>query len=465
MSEQKSESAPNGLVKKYDRPGPRYTSYPTVPEWDDKYGPDEYTAALQAASKDLNEPLSFYLHIPFCRRRCWFCGCNTLVATSERSADEYIKRIRKESSMISSILGERRNISQFHWGGGTPSFLTDSQTVTVFEIFSKDYNILRDAEISIEVDPRVTPKERIRLLKSLGFNRLSFGIQDFDRQVQQAIGRNQDEQMATELYQYCRREGYLGINFDLVYGLPAQSMETFGETLKKVIDLRPDRVALYSFAYLPAGKAHQKKINVDLLPTAVTKFALFNLGKSRFIDGGYVQIGMDHFVLPNDELALAAARGKLRRNFMGYTVNAAKDWIGIGASSISYINNNFAQNLNGIDSYAAAIDSGKFATTKGLKLTTDDLIRQHVISELMCNFRLDLHDLKEKFRINPEDYLAGELKALAPFTGDGLLEILDGKITVTATGKTFVRNIAMVFDAYLNNPSASRSKVQFSRTV
>ncbi len=465
MSEDKNKAVPLDLVKKYDRPGPRYTSYPTVPEWSDRYGHDDYQAAIRDASRDVNEPLSFYLHIPYCRKRCWFCGCNTAVAAGPEAADEYIRRIDKEVSMVKSLLDERKRISQFHWGGGTPSFLADTQTINAFGIFSKRFEILEDAEISIELDPRVTTKERIRLLKSLGFNRLSFGIQDFDKRVQEAIGRNQDEKMAIELYQYCRQERFIGINFDLIYGLPAQTIDSFNKTVEKTVDLRPDRIALYSFAYLPEGKSHQKKINTGIMPSAETKFALFNLARKMFSESGYSQIGMDHFVLPADELALAAANGKLRRNFMGYTVNAAKDWIGIGASSISFISNNFAQNVNGIDSYKTAIDSGIFATYRGMKLSHDDLIRQHIISELMCNFRLDLKELEDKFDINPNQYFSEELKLLEPYIEDGLLSVENEVYMVAQSGKTFVRNIAMTFDAYLKKTIEGKSKVQFSRTI
>ncbi len=318
------------LVRKYDRPGPRYTSYPTAPEWSDEYGPADYIEALKTASHDIDEPLSFYLHIPFCRKRCWFCGCNTMVSHSPESADEYLGRVEKEALKIRDLLGKRKKVSQFHWGGGTPSFLSDAQTVRAFEIFSKRFELLKNAEISIELDPRVTSTDRIKLLKSLGFNRLSLGIQDFNMDVQTAIGRNQEEKSAVELYRFCREEGFTGVNFDLIYGLPGQKVETFRETISKVIMLRPDRVALYSYAHLPAGKSHQKKIDEGILPTAAVKSDLFNLAREMFQSGGYKQIGMDHFVLPTDELALAASEGKLRRNFMGYTVNAAKDWIGVG---------------------------------------------------------------------------------------------------------------------------------------
>lgn len=453
------------LVKKYDRPGPRYTSYPTAPEWSKEYGPEDYEKALKAASVNSGEPLSFYLHIPFCIRRCWFCGCNTLVSRNPDSADSYLARVNREVEMVKTLLGERQYVTQLHWGGGTPCFLTDRQTEQTFEIFARRFSIDKNAEISIELDPRVTTRPRIRLLQSLGFNRLSFGVQDFSAEVQEAIGRDQDETETIDLYHYCRDQGFAGINFDLVYGLPKQTTDGFSRTIKKTIELRPDRIALYSYAHLPEGKAHQKKIDETALPSAPVKSRMFAMASGLFMENCYIQIGMDHFVLPTDELARAAQRGKLRRNFMGYTVVSTRDWIGVGMSSISYINDNFAQNDGGLDSYNRAIDSGTPATYRGMKLTPDDIIRQYIISELMCNFRLELNELEKRFGIEAEQYLSDELEQLQPFLDDGLLIIEGGKLTITYIGKYFVRNIAMTFDAYLKKSHQKDSKVQYSRTA
>jgi oxygen-independent coproporphyrinogen-3 oxidase len=465
MSEHIDQERVAELVKKYDRAGPRYTSYPTAPEWIDRYGPGDYSKALEAASGLADEPLSFYLHIPFCRKRCWFCGCTTMVATTPDAIDHYLDRIEREVEMVSGRLGQRKKVSQFHWGGGTPSFLTEAQTVRAFGIFSKKFEILRNAEISIELDPRTTTSERVQHLKSLGFNRLSMGVQDFAPEVQEAIGRNQDSVMTISLYRICRNEGFESINFDLIYGLPMQTVEGFGETLAKTIELRPDRVALYSYAHLPQRQANQRSIDESSLPSAETKSELFGLARARFLESGYVQIGMDHFVLPKDELALAAGRGKLRRNFMGYTVNAAKDWIGVGMSSISYVSDNFAQNKSEIDGFSAEIDNGDFAIYRGLKLSKDDLIRQFAIMEIMCNFRLDYSEANRRFGIEIRDYFRGELNELAQFSTDGLLSVGEDGIEIMSTGRLFVRNIAMVFDAYLKKGADGKSKAQFSRTI
>ena len=263
------------LLKKYDRPGPRYTSYPMVPVWSDKFGAHDYKQALTEASQAKDQPLSLYLHIPFCRKRCWFCGCTTTALKSVNTHDAYLESVEKECSLVAGLLGERKNISQLHWGGGTPSCLSAEQTIRAFEIFSKKFNIMPAAEISIELDPRVTTRDRITLLKRLGFNRLSLGIQDFNAEVQKAIGRNQDETEAIELYKHCRHEGFVGINFDLIYGLPGQTQERFANTLKKTIELKPDRVALYNLAYLPKAKPHQKKLDPELMPSPEEKLKLF----------------------------------------------------------------------------------------------------------------------------------------------------------------------------------------------
>jgi oxygen-independent coproporphyrinogen-3 oxidase len=451
------------LVKKYDMAGPRYTSYPTAPEWSDRYGPDDYVDALRIASRFADEPLSFYLHIPFCRKRCWFCGCTTTVATTPDAIDGYLDSVEKEVAMVAGYLGQRKKITQFHWGGGTPSFLTDTQTARAFGVFSRNFEISRDAEISIELDPRTTLPERVKLLKSLGFNRLSMGVQDFKHDVQEAIGRNQDSTLTISLYNTCRREGFSSINFDLIYGLPKQTLDGFAETLDKTIELCPNRVALYSYAHLPQRQPNQRSIDEAALPSAQLKSDLFGLARRKFDESGYVQIGMDHFVLPDDELALAAARGKLRRNFMGYTVNAAEDWIGVGMSSISYVSDNFAQNRSDIDSYTQAIDGGRFTIYRGMKLTQDDLIRQYAIMEIMCNFRLDFRVVDSLFGIISNDYFAPELLALAPLIDDGLLIAETGGLAVTPSGRLFVRNMAMVFDTYLRKEG--KAKAQFSRTI
>jgi oxygen-independent coproporphyrinogen III oxidase len=452
----------DNLLKKYDRPGPRYTSYPMVPVWSDEFGHEEYQQSLKQASESVNEPLSLYLHIPFCRKRCWFCGCNTTTLKKATTHATYLNFVESECEMACKLLGERKKVSQFHWGGGTPSSLNDEQTRRAFKIFVDRFVIEQDAEISIELDPRVTGKDRIDLLKSLGFNRLSFGVQDFNADVQSAIGRNQEDTQAVELYNYSRKLGFTGINFDLIYGLPMQTAALFEKTLDKTIALRPDRVAMYSFAYLPKAKAHQTKINADLLPSPAEKLELYHIARRKFTESGYIMIGMDHFVLPDDELGVAMEEGRLRRNFMGYTVLAARDWLGFGMSSISYVNKCFVQNISTLSEYQQRIESGKFAAFRGLRLSEDDLIRQFIISELMCNLRIDIIKTEQNFGIKFADYFSKELDCIQEFKSDGLLDELENRYRVTEIGRIFVRNIAMVFDAYLKDDNL---KVQFSRTV
>lgn len=453
------------LVKKYDRSGPRYTSYPTVPVWTKEYGAENYLKAIDDAGKRKDDVLSLYFHIPFCRRRCWYCGCNTTVGYADPEVEQYLEAIKKEIDIIVPHLGKRKNVSQVHFGGGTPTYLNEKQFEGVYNHLAKKLNILGDAEISIELDPRVTTEGYIELLRRLGFNRLSFGVQDFDPEVQEAIGRNQSEEMTVAFYNRCRERGFERINFDFIYGLPKQKVDSFRKTIARAIKLRPDRIALYSYAHLPKMLHHQELIVEDDLPGPETKFELFYTALKMFTEGGYAQIGMDHFVLPDDELAIAAKEGKLRRNFMGYTVDAAIDWIGFGMSSIGYINANFAQNVSHVKQYVESVEAGRPAIFRGIALDKDDQIRQTVISDIMCNFRIDFGKINKRFGIEFEEYFKEELPPLEGFIADGLLSRENETITVTEPGRIFVRNIAMNFDAYLKQDSKRKPKAQFSRTI
>jgi len=453
------------LVARYDRSGPRYTSYPTVPVWSEEFTGRDYLGAVRSAAGRAEEPLSLYLHIPFCRKRCWYCGCNTTVGCTVGDIDRYLENIAREMALVENHLNGRKRVSQLHWGGGTPTFLNAGQTENTFRLFADRFEILPDAEISIELDPRITTPERLDLLRRLGFNRLSFGVQDFDPAVQEAIGRNQEEKPTVELYHHAREAGFKRINFDLIYGLPRQNPESFRATLEKTTALRPDRIALYSFAHLPTVMIHQKQIDPGSLPSPETKFSLFYAALKHFSGAGYCQIGMDHFVRPDDELAGAAATGKLRRNFMGYTVDSAVDWIGIGMSAISYIDRCFAQNLSRIESYGKAIEQDGPATYRGLALNDEDLIRQRIISDLMCNFTVAMDDLEEIFKVDFKTKFADEIRGLKPFIDDGLASIDDSHLKVTGAGRIFIRNIAMLFDAYLTGDKAKRPKAKFSRTI
>jgi len=455
---------PIELLRKYDRPGPRYTSYPTAPVWNEGVDSDVYRETLKAASSDDERPLAAYCHIPFCRRRCHYCGCNTYVSRSMDRAGEYLDRLIKEIDLVSGLLGKRNRVSQLHFGGGTPTFLDINGLDKIIGAFEKQFAFTDRCEKSIEIDPRVTTKEQLGFLFGRGFDRTSLGVQDFDPGVQRASGRIQPVEQVREIYDHCRHLGFRGINFDLIYGLPRQTVARFEKTLDTVIAMRPDRLAVYSFAYLPGMKAHQRLIKPEWLPDAELKYRLFALSVEKFTAAGYRQIGMDHFALPEDELSLAQNDGRLHRNFMGYTVQAAEDMLGLGMSAIGYVGDTFFQNHSKLDAYKTALDAGRPAVYRGMKLSKDDLVRQYVISSLMCNFTTRFDELKKRFDIDYRDYFAAEHDKLAPFIEDGFMTVSDNGLDIAPLGRTFVRNIAMTFDAYLGQSTDGKSPT-FSRTI
>ncbi|MCC6698583.1 MAG: oxygen-independent coproporphyrinogen III oxidase [Candidatus Hydrogenedentes bacterium] len=450
------------LLRRYDRPGPRYTSYPTAPVWREDFGDAEYRQALAEAASRPGEPLSVYIHIPFCQERCAFCGCNVIISKKEGVADIYLQHVQKELEMASRALGERRTVRQLHWGGGTPTFLHLDQIQDLFEAIRSRFTIAPDAEIALEMDPRVTTHEQVQLLRSLGFNRVSMGVQDLDPEVQCEIHRFQNEEQTRRLFGWCRDAGFSGINMDLIYGLPGQKPERWSETLDKVIDIGPDRLAVYSYAYLPDKLHNQRHIETGKLPSADMKATLLTNARARFTQAGYRAIGMDHFAKPHDELALAMDQRRLRRNFMGYTVVPATDMLGIGTSAIGEIGGCYAQNEKKLSRYYEALSQDRFATACGCVLTIDDRIRSWVIREIMCNFFLDHSELVSRFGVSYDEYFAEEEKTLAALYDDGFVVREDNALRVLPLGQIFVRNIAMVFDAYLKK---SQAKQQFSRTV
>ncbi len=457
-------SIPIELLRKYDRPGPRYTSYPTAPVWSNEVGTDSYIQALQNASEKEDEPFAVYCHIPFCECRCFYCGCNTVITKNSDKVLLYIDTLKKEIENTAKYLKNRKNVNQLHFGGGTPTYLTIDQFNDILDTLDKYFIFSKDCEKSIEIDPRVTTNEQIEALVNRGFNRISMGVQDFDNDVQIAIGRIQSFDLVKEKVDFCKSLNFEGVNIDLIYGLPKQSIESFKETLTKAISLRPDRVALYSFAYLPSVKANQMKIVESELPVTEDKYKLFALAIEMFTEAGYLQIGMDHFALPNDELSIAQNDGRLHRNFMGYTVQASPEMIGLGMSSIGYIDNSFFQSYPMLSKYNEAIEKSEFAVFKGMKLSQDDLTRQYVINSLMCNFQLSFNEFHQKFKIQYHDYFHKEHKELSEFFVDNFLEAPNGGLKITSVGRTFIRNIAMVFDAYINKDTKGK-KPTFSRTI
>lgn len=456
-------SVPIELLRKYDRPGPRYTSYPTVPVWTDQVGINEYRQALTAASASDDQSLAVYCHIPFCRQRCYYCGCNTFITRKPENINAYLDHMISEIDQTAKLLGGDRKISQLHFGGGTPTFVGNDGLGRILNRLDELFTFVDGVEKSIEIDPRITKPEQLDYLVERGFNRVSLGVQDFEPDVQEAIGRLQPLDQVEAVLQHCRQLGFRGINFDLIYGLPLQTPESFARTLQQAVELKPDRLAVYSFAYLPDMRANQSRIKEEELPVTEVKYSLFAQAIEQFTGAGYRQIGMDHFALPDDELSLAQADGRLHRNFMGYTVQTAPEMIGLGMSSIGYIDNGFFQNVSTIDRYKQLVAENGFAVYRGKQLSQDDLIRQHVISSLMCNFQLDYADLTDGFDIRYEEYFKDDDGNLDEFINDQLVVRTAQGLQVTHLGRTFVRNIAMTFDAYLKKPDSK--KTTFSRTI
>jgi oxygen-independent coproporphyrinogen III oxidase len=455
------------LLARYDRPGPRYTSYPTAVEFHDRVGEAEYIASLKRANALPGEPLSLYVHLPFCEERCAFCGCNVVITKHRDVAEQYLGNVEREIDLLAAHLPDRRAVSQLHWGGGTPTYYGAGQLERVFERLSRHFRFAPDAEIGVEADPRVTSAEQLDTLRRLGFNRLSMGVQDFAPEVQEAVNRIQSYESTKALVDRARALGYRSINIDLIYGLPFQTIEGFSRTLEQVLTLRPERVAVYSFAFVPWMKAHMKHLAGDSLPGPDLKVALLGLARRAFTGDGYRQIGMDHFAVPDDELARALERRVLHRNFMGYTVQSARDMVALGVSAIGDIQGTFVQNTKKLNEYYAALDEGRFPIERGYALDRDDEIRRHVITTLMCNGFLQIGDVERRYGIDFGQYFEPEIHEL---TGpdspqaDGLIAVTRDALEVTPLGFMFVRNICMVFDRYLRARTAGSTPV-FSRTV
>lgn len=441
------------LVKRLDVPGPRYTSYPTVPLWTDGFDGDAYRAALEEAAEVEAEPLGLYVHIPFCRERCTFCGCNVVIAKDPARADAYLDQVAREMTLVAGYLGRRRGLSQVHWGGGTPTFLNEAQIARLWGTIREHFQPGDEAEVSIEVDPMATTESQLALLAELGFNRISFGVQDFDPRVQDAINRPQSVVTTRRMMETARELGFGSVNFDLIHGLPHQTPESWARTIETVLSMRPDRLAVYSFAYVPDVRPHQRRLPMLGMPTGLEKLNLFKLAYETLLDGGYAPIGMDHFALPDDELSVAQRERRLGRNFQGYTIRAAADVVAFGVTAISDVRGRYAQNYPQLGKYGCAVGEDRLATVRGITTTADDRRRRAIITSLMCNFWVDLGP-------DAETEMADELARLSPMQEEGLLTIDGSEIELTPLGRLFVRNVAMVFDSYLDKAGAT-----FSRTV
>jgi oxygen-independent coproporphyrinogen-3 oxidase len=450
------------FLAKYNRPGPRYTSYPTAPIWNDSFGPDDLERVHEDADR-AQSPVSLYMHIPFCESLCLFCACNVIIQKNKAVTPPYLGVLKQEIQRVSQSVSRRREVVQFHWGGGTPTYLTPPQIEDLFGYTRELFTFSPEAEIGIEVDPRVTSREHLEILRKLGFNRLSMGVQDFHPEVQQAINRIQPFELTRDLISAARELGFDSINVDLIYGLPYQSADRFAHTVDQIISLAPDRIALFSYAHVPWLKKQQGAFATHL-PEGMQKFEIFRTGLSKLLDAGYLYIGMDHFAKPGDELATAQQNRTLHRNFQGYTTKAGADLYGMGVTAISGIQNAYAQNHRDLPSWQAAVAHRGIATMRGYRLSDDDRLRRAVISRLLCHTVILKDEISNEFGIDFNDYFAAALQKLAAAREDGLLTETANELRATWLGRIFIRNLAMAFDPYLEKQQLD-SKPLFSKTL
>ena len=438
------------LIARYDVPGPRYTSYPTAPQFDSGFGEADYRRHARASNAG-GAPLSLYVHIPFCATVCFYCGCNKIVTKRHERAAPYLQGLATEIARQGELFERTRTVEQLHFGGGTPTFIDHGEMAGLMEALRRNFRLCDDdrGDYSIEIDPRTVDARRIAQLRALGFNRLSLGVQDFDPTVQRAVNRLQSEAQTVAILDAARTEGFRSINIDLIYGLPHQTMESFAGTLDKIVTLRPERLSVFNYAHLPGRFPPQRRILAADLPTPAQKLDILQATLRRLMAAGYVYIGMDHFALPGDALAQAQARGVLHRNFQGYTTHGDCDLVGLGLSAIGNVGHCYAQNMADMDDYLDRVNGGRLPIAHGLALSTDDRLRRDVIMQLICNFRLDRRAIERRHAIVFEDYFAAELRALAALAHDGLVLLGKDEITVTPLGKFLVRNVCMVFDSYL----------------
>jgi oxygen-independent coproporphyrinogen-3 oxidase len=451
------------LIRRYDQSGPRYTSYPTAVEFDERFDEAAYKAAC-ARSNQSGRPLSLYFHIPFCDTVCFYCACNKIATKDRGLAPPYLERLYREIEMQAALFDRHRVVEQLHWGGGTPTFLSHDQMQGLMDQTRRYFTLADDAtgEFSIEIDPREANAATVALLRRIGFNRMSLGVQDFNPLVQKAVNRIQSEAQTLEVLNAARAEGFRSISIDLIYGLPFQTAETFLDTLGRIIALTPDRISVFNYAHLPERFKPQRRINNADLPAPEVKLDILQSTIARLGEAGYVYIGMDHFARPDDELARAQRAGTLYRNFQGYSTHADCDLIGLGVTSIGKVDNTYGQNRRELEEYYADIDAGHLPVFRGLELNRDDLIRRDVITRLICNFQLSMPAVEAAWDIRFADYFADALRRLEVMVGDGLLTIGDGMIRILPRGRLLVRNICMTFDAYLANKSGP---IGFSKVI
>ncbi|HEX8871432.1 MAG TPA: oxygen-independent coproporphyrinogen III oxidase [Candidatus Acidoferrum sp.] len=450
------------FVNRYNRPGPRYTSYPTAPVWTDAFGPADFEAAMSEADRK-RSPVSLYMHLPFCESLCLFCACNVIIRKDKSGTPPYLDVLKKETDHIAARVSKERAVTQFHWGGGTPTYLSPEQIEDLFTYTRERFHFAPDAEIGIEVDPRVTTAKHLESVRRMGFNRLSMGIQDFKPEVQKAVHRIQPFEQTRDLIQTARQLGFDSINVDLIYGLPYQTGESFAHTVEQIVSLSPDRIAMFSYAHVPWLKKQQGSF-VAHLPEGMQKFDIFRNGLLKFLEAGYLYIGMDHFAKANDELAVSQRNRTLHRNFQGYTTKAGADLYGMGITAISGIQGTYAQNHRDIPSWEKAVCEHGVATMRGYHLSQDDIIRREVISRLLCHTVIVKDEISRQFGIDFDSYFAPELEALRTPQEDGLVLVNAAEIRTAWLGRIFIRNLAMIFDPYLEKQQLA-ARPLFSKTL
>jgi len=459
-------TVPRALLAKYATSAPRYTSYPTAVDWSKGFDPSRYPSLLERAACS-REPLSVYVHLPYCAELCLFCGCNMVVSRSGKRMDAYLDMLEREFATVAASGIGARPVRQYHWGGGTPTELSVRQLERVHSFFERAFRLAPDAEVAIEVDPRVTSREQVELLARIGFNRVSLGVQDFDPQVQKAVKREQSEAETRAVIDAARENGIPSVNIDLIYGLPYQTEASFADTVERVLAIRPERVALFHYAHVPWLKRHQNAVDLDPAPSSETKLAIFTRSVEQFTSAGYVYIGLDHFALPDDELAVALSQGRLQRNFMGYTTRRGADMVSLGQSSIGDVAGCYVQNEPKEFDYERAIAERGYATHRGHELSADDRLRRDVILGLMCNGVLDKRAIERVHGVDFDATFARELEELRGLEQDGLVRIEPDALRITPLGQLFLRNAALPFDRYFAERRARGPDAQptFSKTL
>jgi oxygen-independent coproporphyrinogen-3 oxidase len=449
------------LIRRYDKAGPRYTSYPTAVQFHNNFDEAAYRQYAQN-SNDTKKPLSLYVHIPFCDTVCFYCACNKVATKNRHLATPYLAHLYQELAYQSALFDRERIVTQLHWGGGTPTFLSHAEMRDLMQQITESFQLISDdsGEYSIEIDPRETQSDTVAFLRELGFNRMSLGVQDFDPKVQKAVNRIQSKEQTLAVLKAARQEGFKSISIDLIYGLPHQSADSFYKTLEQIITLKPDRLSIFNYAHLPSLFKPQRRISESDLPSPTEKLAILQNSINQLTEAGYVYIGMDHFAHPDDELAQAQRDGTLYRNFQGYSTHANCDLIGLGITSISKVGDSYSQNVKTLDEYYARLDEGHIPIFRGIALNDDDKLRRAVITQLICHFSLDIGAIEQEYQIDFANYFSVELAELQTLQDDGLLVLSDERIDILPAGRLLVRNICMTFDAYLRKSQQQRfSKV------